>query len=527
MCSCSSSFVSIVLATATADKQDGGAEEDGKLTKAELQQFVTTKKLPERWNFNKHFVSYGLICDIFETLDELNKPQYEITESCNLLCKKNNLGSVIKHVGNFKNKILRFFSKPCNNPKSIFDSFYIKAENDDCLCQYCTDANISLQLLENMMTLFNDSKNQPDSFDVKTEEETLSRSSLTNGIVLELGEARQQLGATWAEFKFWLCQLWGIDKCIDPSNLRTTIENLKGKKSKLVKRQKHDDLDDLKETLFVLPGYTKQEKRGNNHNKSVQDYDDSLKKQELFEEKSALRECTCTISNLIEVIQESEERSEMLEQALWETARDKNKIENEAKKKQNKLKQKQASLEDVLKKLEKLNRLKPSNVNRKLKRTEKRIQELENKLDKSRTELQKKETDLQNKDMEIEELLETSAELEINLEEKDEEVDDLGIENAALLIELDKAMTEKLREQKSKYYFKNKVKNPAEQDDLNLSKINELKTQIKQLENEKLELEEKVHDFMNSNDIVTFENGRYTDNIWMVYEDLMCLGIGM
>ena len=29
-------------------------------------------------------------------------------------------------------------------------------------------------------------------------------------------------------------------------------------------------------------------------------------------------------------------------------------------------------------------------------------------------------------------------------------------------------MTEKLREQKSKYYFKNKVKNPAEQDDLNL-----------------------------------------------------------
>ena len=60
------------------------------------------------------------------------------------------------------------------------------------------------------------------------------------------------------KIKFWLCQLWGINKCIDPSDLRTTVENLKGKKSKLVKRQKHDNLDDSKETLFILPGYTKQ-----------------------------------------------------------------------------------------------------------------------------------------------------------------------------------------------------------------------------------------------------------------------------
>ena len=80
--------------------------------------------------------------------------------------------------------------------------------------------------------------------------------------------------------------------------------------------------------MFVLPGYTTQEKRGNNLNKSVQDSDDSLKKQELFEEKSALKECTGTISNLIEVIRESEERSAMLEQALRETTRDKNKIED-------------------------------------------------------------------------------------------------------------------------------------------------------------------------------------------------------
>ena len=40
--------------------------------------------------------------------------------------------------------------------------------------------------------------------------------------------------------------------------------------------------------------------------------------------------------------------------------------------------------------------------------------------------------------MEIEELLETSAELEINLDEKDEEVHDMGIENVTLLVELDK-----------------------------------------------------------------------------------------
>ena len=56
--------------------------------------------------------------------------------------------------------------------------------------------------------------------------------------------------------------------------------------------------------------------------------------------------------------------------------------------------------------------------------------------------------------------------METKLEEKDEEVDDLRIENATFLVELDKAMTEKLREQKSKYYYKNKVRKPSEQDDL-------------------------------------------------------------
>ena len=103
-----------------------------------------------------------------------------------------------------------------------------------------------------MMTTFNNSTHQPDIFDIQTEEETLSRSSLRNGIVLELGEARQQSGGTRANLNF------GCVRCIDPSDLRTTVENLKGKKSNLVKRQKHDDLDDSKETLFILPGYSKQ-----------------------------------------------------------------------------------------------------------------------------------------------------------------------------------------------------------------------------------------------------------------------------
>ena len=60
--------------------------------------------------------------------------------------------------------------------------------------------------------------------------------------------------------------------------------------------------------------------------------------------------------------------------------------------------------------------------------------------------------------------------METNLEEKDEEVDDLRIENATFLVELDKAMTEKLTEQKSKYYYKNKVRKPSEQDDLHSQK---------------------------------------------------------
>ena len=233
-------FVSIVLAMATGDKQDGGSSQTWNQT--ELHQFVQSDSIPDWWDFDKHFITYGLIHDIFEALHELNKPQTEIVGYCNLLCNKNCLASVIKHAGSFKKKVYKYLAKPSNNPSSVFDLFYVRTENNDNdMGEYCAYYNINKDTIRGMMALSSTIKQENDGqFNVTTQQEKyLPQASSSNGIILELNEASLSLGTYWAEFRYWLCQLWAIDSAIDVSNLRTSVENLKTKKTKFVKRQKY------------------------------------------------------------------------------------------------------------------------------------------------------------------------------------------------------------------------------------------------------------------------------------------------
>ena len=52
-----------------------------------------------------------------------------------------------------------------------------------------------------------------------------------------------------------------------------------------------------------------------------------------------------------------------------------------------------------------------------------------------------------------------------------------------------------------------------------------IKLQIETLQHEKLELEEKINDFSAEKEISFYRNGQYNDNIRMVYEDLLCMGL--
>ena len=57
------------------------------------------------------------------------------------------------------------------------------------------------------------------------------------------------------------------------------------------------------------------------------------------------------------------------------------------------------------------------------------------------------------------------------------------------------------------------------------SKIKELNATIRELENEKEEILEKLNVFMEGEDVWLFKNGKYVNEIRMVYEDLLCMGV--
>ena len=83
-----------------------------------------------------------------------------------------------------------------------------------------------------------------------------------------------------------------------------------------------------------------------------------------------------------------------------------------------------------------------------------------------------------------------------------------------------------LKERK-KRYWKNLAKRNASKNDnspFSQSYVDELNEQIMYLQNEKLQLEERMQDFV-ANKVNFFHNGKYDDNICTVYQDLLCMGL--
>ena len=56
--------------------------------------------------------------------------------------------------------------------------------------------------------------------------------------------------------------------------------------------------------------------------------------------------------------------------------------------------------------------------------------------------------------------------------------------------------------------------------------LRKLRAEISRLEDQANEMQEKLNSFCSDNQVVTFKNGSYTDEIRMVYEDLLTHGVG-
>ena len=92
---------------------------------------------------------------------------------------------------------------------------------------------------------------------------------------------------------------------------------------------------------------------------------------------------------------------------------------------------------------------------------------------------------------------------------------------------LEEALKVVFKERKKRSYWKNLVKRNASKNDsssFSQSYVDQLNEQIMYLQNEKLQLEERMQDFV-ANKVNFFHNRKYNDNIRTVYQDLLYMGL--
>ena len=126
--------------------------------------------------------------------------------------------------------------------------------------------------------------------------------------------------------------------------------------------------------------------------------------------------------------------------------------------------------------------------------------------------------------MKIQKLKEATVESTVELKEQQHKIELLEQEIETLNNKLDEALNAKLREQKNKSYYKSKLRKGKE-DNYFRSRISDLENEIKELQDEKLKLEENVDGLINSQEVQMFKNGKYTDEVRMLYQDLLRLGL--
>lgn len=157
---------------------------------------------------------------------------------------------------------------------------------------------------------------------------------------------------------------------------------------------------------------------------------------------------------------------------------------------------------DLLSNIEKFNKFSPRNVEKRIKRRE----------------------------IKINDLCQANDVLKKQLQDLSKKQNSLSIENDTLSDlnnKLDVAIEAKSKAQKMKSYYKHlsmkKMSSPFCSFE---EQIKDLQNYVKVLETEKLETEERLKVFMDK-EILTKENGRYTDDVRAVYQDLVCMGVGI
>ena len=418
----------------------------------ELNLFIGKGRVPSGWNPVELRVTHGLLSQIFSSLESFGRPQSDIVEICSTLLDAdvNKVAKVIKKPSNLKRSIFNSLAKDKSNFSKIYESLYKidMGKSSDCIVikSRCLDLKFLDSICKGNVIL-------PDGF---------QKSQLTNQEILNLLDAKTKLNASWIDFKNWVCFLCCDDnEVIFEESLQTAVLKVKERVNDLRKHQKLPDIEVFLNDFFVKPT-NRYEKRKHALVSGVSDpqHIDVKEKTKMIEFLlNKLDDSEGRISWLINILNEEKEGRRLAEGNAQNLKKELNDRINDLK-----------AREDESKALvEKIDALNSRNVNRKIKRLRTKYDELEE----------------ENKEM----LVDLSTELlerDEQLAEKSQQIDEL-------ITNLDKAIHEKLCAQRMKSHYKTELKKESTDDSRKIvnSKIDDLKERIAELENEKLEIEER------------------------------------
>ena len=328
------------------------------------------------------------------------------------------------------------------------------------------------------------------------------RFSLSNQIALDLLAAKDVLGATWIDFHKWVVSLCDLDGkvCFDDKLLRHYVLKVKDTAAEMKRHQKLDEMNTYLHQSFVCPKKDSTQGEQECQHESNADAD-------FISAKENARVIECLLSEI-------EYYKDGLSYLVNEYQKEKNEkreaddniemLKKDLKDKVRLLRSTELKLQSTLKKL---SHYEIRNINKRIKRVKDQHSELQN------------ENEMQQQMI---------IELSSQLLEKDNAVRNQALQIEEINKRLDSTLKDKLKLQKQKYYYKSKYEEISGKDSeetISRSKIKELNGRIHELENEKIEIEEKLNVFLNGDEIRLFENGKYVDEVRMLYEDLLCMGV--
>ena len=401
------------------------------------------------------------------------------------------------HIRNLKRKASRQAGKNPGGNCSIVSDLYLTSNREKYIGEECKKLGITAEMLNHSL---HSDVSQPESgcsdkpAQVATAMPVIT--TVTNKLVIELNEYREKTGRPWSILLSWLHNISIDTDDVDLKVFRSSVERVIERKRYLMRNKGKSVCEEYLSEMFKFP-------------QKVVKSDPAI----LYQ--ISLDEHVKKIEILLKNIEKSNSEIELLNQ----TIREQNLASTNTSKENDTLRQNlnemrlkhEAKSKELQVAMEKLSKMSQRNLNKKIKRRDDMNSKLKERSKQRQEEIKKKGDELKAQEEKYEDMIDEKNGIIIRLNEK-----------------LDAALEAKSKAQKLKSYYK--VKNRSfqgkEANGHLLSKITELKTKIAELENDLEVLQEQLEEFLQRDVVKTFHNGRYTDEIRAVYEDLLCWGVG-